>query len=75
MLSSVLRSERAVKVNIEIMRAFVRIREMLSDNKELDERIEELELRYDGKFEIVFQAIDELSQQPIKEKRKIGFSI
>jgi hypothetical protein len=75
MLSSVLKSERAVRVNIEIMRAFVRLREMLSTNAELSERIEELELRYDGKFRIVFDAIDQLHEQPTKENRRIGFKV
>ena len=75
MLSSVLKSERAVQVNIEIMRAFVRLREVLSSNIEVNERIEELELRYDGKFQVVFDAIDQLKQQPTKENRRIGFKV
>jgi hypothetical protein len=85
MLSSVLRSPRAVQVNIEIMRAFVRLRRMLDSNAELSKQIEALERKYDGKFRIVFDAIRELSRQrptapsashpavPQKPVRPIGF--
>ena len=57
MLSSVLRSERAVQVNIEIMRAFVRLRQILASNETLARRLAELEQRYDAKFRVVFDAI------------------
>ena len=60
MLSSVLNSERAVLVNIEIMRTFVRLREMLASNAELNRRLDALELNYDGKFKVVFEAIRQL---------------
>src|SRR4030042_1004356 len=60
MLSSVLNSERAIKVNIEIMRAFVRLRQLLASNKELAKRLDELEKKYDVQFKIVFDAIREL---------------
>jgi len=73
MLSSVLRSERAVKVNIEIMRTFVRLRRMLASNAELAGRLDELEQRYDSHFKVVFDAIRELMEPPAASKRRIGF--
>jgi hypothetical protein len=73
MLSSVLRSPRAVKVNIEIMRAFVRLRRLLQSNKELAAKLAELEAKYDGQFKIVFDAIRELMTPPETPKRTIGF--
>ena len=57
MLSSVLRSERAVLVNVEIMRAFVRLRQMVEDHQELARRVAELEHRYDSQFSAIFEAI------------------
>jgi len=75
MLSSVLRSKRAVQVNIGIMRAFVRLREALASHADLSERLESLEVRIDGQFSIVFEAIDQLREQPTKANRKIGFTI
>ncbi len=68
MLSSVLRSPRAVRVNIEIMRAFVRLRRMLSSNAELAKKLDALERKYDAQFRVVFQAIRELMT-----RKKIGF--
>jgi hypothetical protein len=73
MLSSVLRSPRAVTVNIEIMRAFVRLRRLLETNKELAAKLAELEARYDGQFKIVFAAIRELMTPPEAPRRPIGF--
>jgi len=76
MLSSVLNSERAVQVNIAIMRAFVKFREILTTHRELAEKIEELEKKYrqhDGKINAVFNAIRELLQPPLSSKRRIGF--
>ena len=73
MLSSVLRSERAVRVNIEIMRAFVRLRRMLSSHAELAAKLEELEEKYDTQFAVVFDAIRELMAPPEGPRRKIGF--
>ncbi|MEO7297878.1 MAG: ORF6N domain-containing protein [Verrucomicrobiota bacterium] len=73
MLSSVLRSPRAVQVNIEIMRAFVKIRQWLASNAELSKRLVELENKYDKQFKIVFDAIRELMIPPEKPKREIGF--
>ena len=74
MLSSVLRSKRAVQVNIEIMRAFVRLRQILSSHKALAHKIEELEKTYDAQFKVVFEALRELMSAPARKKRKpIGF--
>jgi hypothetical protein len=73
MLSSVLRSTRAVDVNIEIMRAFVRLRQMLQTNAELARRLDALERKYDGQFRVVFDAIRELMTPPSQEQRRIGF--
>jgi hypothetical protein len=73
MLSSVLRSPRAVAVNIEIMRAFVRLRQMLLSHADLARKIESLESKYDGQFKIVFDALRQLMQPPEKPKRPIGF--
>jgi hypothetical protein len=74
MLSSVLRSKRAVAVNIEIMRAFVRLREMLSSHAELASKLEELEKKYDAQFKIVFEAIRQL-MAPKEVPKKIGFQL
>jgi hypothetical protein len=73
MLSSVLRSERAVHVNIEIMRAFVRIRRMVVNHKDLSRRLDALEAKYDGQFKIVFQAIRRLMAPPRRSRKVIGF--
>lgn len=76
MLSSVLKSKRAVQVNIEIMRAFVRLRELLSTHKDLARKLEELEKRYDEQFAVVFRAIRELMTPPEPPpKRRIGFGV
>ncbi len=73
MLSSVLNSEKAISVNIEIMRAFVELRKMIDTHKELLDRIQKLEKKYNTKFRIVFEAIKELMKEEIKPKTKIGF--
>ena len=73
MLSSVLRSSKAVKVNVEIMRAFVRLRSMLGANEELARKLDALEAKYDMQFKVVFQAIRELMAPPDKPRRPIGF--
>jgi ORF6N domain len=73
MLSSVLRSERAVKVNIAIMRAFVQLRQMLATNEDLRRKIEEMEKRYDAKFQIVFSAIKRMLEASKPTKSMIGF--
>jgi len=75
MLSSVLKSERAVQVNIQIMRAFTRLRQMLSTHEELKKKIESMEKKYDENFKIVFEAIKQLLDADDKPKRKIGFTI
>jgi hypothetical protein len=76
MLSSALRSSRAIKVNIEIMRAFVRLRQMLSTHKSLEKKLTELELRmqnHDGQIQVIFEAIRQLMAAPETRRKKIGF--
>jgi len=74
MLSSVLRSKRAVRVNIEIMRAFVRLRALLASNADLARKLAALERKYDAQFKVVFDAIRELMAPPEpKSRRPIGF--
>ena len=74
MLSSVLRSKRAVMVNVEIMRTFVRLRQMLTSNAELARKLAALEKKYDAQFKVVFDAIRELMTPPERKKRSIGFA-
>ena len=73
MLSSVLRSARAVLVNIEIMRTFVLVRQMLQSNAELARMLADLEKKYDGQFRVVFDAIRSLMMTPDRPRRRIGF--
>ena len=73
MLSSVLKSDRAIQVNIEIMRTFTRIRSMLEGHKDLQKKIETMEEKYDEQFRAVFEAIKQLLKDDDKPKRKIGF--
>jgi hypothetical protein len=73
MLSSVLHSKRAVQVNIEIMRTFVRLRQLLLSNEEMSRRLIELEKKYDTQFKIVFDAIRQLMVPETKPKYRIGF--
>ena len=74
MLSSVLNSEQAIMVNIQIIRTFSKIKKMLANNKELRKKVEALEKKYDGQFRIVFKAINQLMEPPPeKPKRRIGF--
>ena len=74
MLSSVLHSERAVRVNIEIMRAFVQLRQLLSSHADLARKLEALEAKYDAQFKVVFDAIRELmAPSPLPARRRIGF--
>lgn len=76
MLSSVLGSDQAIDVNIAIMRAFVRLRELMMTHKDLAQKIEELEKKYDAQVRAVFEAIRDLMQPaPTPPKRRIGFSI
>ena len=73
MLSSVLNSDRAIEVNIAIMRAFVQLRKMIASNEELARKLDELEEKYDEQFRIVFEAIRALIDQDEKPPKKIGF--
>ncbi|MFN8637406.1 MAG: ORF6N domain-containing protein [Chloroflexota bacterium] len=73
MLSSILNSPRAIQVNIEIMRAFVRLRRLLESNAELARRLDELEQKYDAQFGIVFDAIRQLMAPPNPPRRRLGF--
>ena len=75
MLSSVLRSKRAVQVNIEIMRAFVRLRQILASNAQLARKLDTLEKKYDTQFKVVFDAIRQLMTPAEPNKRKIGFLV
>jgi hypothetical protein len=75
MLSSVLKSERAVHVNIEIMRAFVRLRELVATNKDLARRLDALDKKYDTQFKAVFDAIRQLMAPSAKPRRSIGFRV
>ena len=73
MLSGVLRSPRAIRVNIQIMRAFVRLRLMLESNAQLAKKLDELEGRYDSQFRIVFDTIRQLMAPPLSSRKRIGF--
>jgi hypothetical protein len=73
MLSSVLRSQRAIQVNIEIMRAFIRLRQMLASHAELARKLDALEKKYDAQFKDVFEAIRQLMAPPEQKRRAIGF--
>ncbi len=74
MLSSVLNSERAIQVNIAIMRAFVRLREILTTHKDLARKLEQMDKKYDAQFRVVFDAIRELMAPPDPRRRRpIGF--
>jgi len=73
MLSSVLNSERAIQVNIAIMRVFVLLRRMLLSNEELARKVDALERKYDARFKVVFDAIRALMEPPKKPSRRIGF--
>ncbi|MDO9566297.1 MAG: ORF6N domain-containing protein [Candidatus Desulfaltia sp.] len=75
MLSSVLRSERAIHVNIQIMRVFTRLRQMVLDNKELRKEFEKLKQITDERFQIVFETLDQLIKSENKPKKKIGFTV
>ncbi len=74
MLSTVLNSERAIQVNIQIMRAFIRLKELIVSNELLRQKIEEMEKKYDQQFQVVFEAIKKLVEPlPGKPKRRTGF--
>ncbi|MDO8734091.1 MAG: ORF6N domain-containing protein [Elusimicrobiota bacterium] len=73
MLSSVLNSERAITVNIQIMRTFTKLRSLLATHKDLQRKIEEMEKKYDQQFRVVFDAIRALITPPETKQKKIGF--
>lgn len=75
MLSSVLRSPRAIQVNIEIMRAFVSLRELVASNATLAQKLSELEKKYDSQFQVVFEAIRKLLSPPPVNQKQIGFRV
>jgi len=75
MLSSVLNSERAIEMNIAIMRAFVQLRKIIASNEELARKLDELEEKYDEQFRIVFEAIHALIEHDEKPPKKIGFEV
>ncbi len=74
MLSSVLRSKRAIQINIQVMRAFTRLRQLILDSADLRREIEELRQETDGKFRIVFQTLEQLLAEDSKPQKKIGFT-
>ena len=73
MLASVLRSDRAILVNIQIIRTFTKLRELMATNKELREKIEQLERKYNSQFKAVFDVIKRLIAEDIQAKSLIGF--
>jgi len=73
MLSSVLKSKRAIQVNILIMKTFVKLRELIASHKDILYKIEEMQKKYDGQFQLVFEAIKSLMKQPEQKPKKIGF--
>jgi len=75
MLSSVLKSDRAVEVNIQIMRVFVKLRQLFLDNKDIRKELEELKQITDERFQIVFETFDQLINIENTEKKKIGFTV
>jgi hypothetical protein len=74
MLSTVLKSKRAIEVNITIMRAFVRLRELMSTHKDLALKLDEMEKKYDRQFKVVFDTIRQLMAPQVKKGRRIGFT-
>jgi hypothetical protein len=75
MLSSVLNSERAIRVNIAIMRAFVHLRQLLATHADLARKLDEMEKKYDSQFGAVFEAIRQLMSSPAKTPKRIGFHV
>ena len=75
MLSSVLKSERAVQVNIQIMRIFVKLRQLFLDNEDIRKELEELKQITDERFQIVFETLDQILAVDVNKKEKIGFTI
>ena len=75
MLANVLNSERAAQTSVQVVRAFVRLRQMLASNAELARKLEALEKKYDRQFKVVFDAIRRLMSPPAKPKREIGLHV
>ena len=75
MLSTVLNSERAIDVNIAIIRTFVKLRQMLDSHAQLAKKLAELEAKYDGQFRVVFEALNELMAAPEPRRKQIGFNV
>ena len=75
MLANVLNSERAAQTSVLVVRAFVRLRQLLSSNAELARKLESLEQKYDAQFKVVFDAIRQLMSPPVRPKREIGFHV
>jgi len=75
MLANVLNSERAAQTSVQVVRAFVRLRQMLASNAELSRKLAALEKKYDAQFKVVFAAIRQLMSPPAKPKREIGFHV
>jgi len=74
MLSSVLNSKRAIQVNIQIMRTFTKLRDMIATHKDLKRKLKDMEKKYDKQFQVVFQALEQLLEEPeAKPKKQIGF--
>ncbi len=73
MLSGILNSKRAIQANIQIMRTFTRLREIMASHKDLARKIEDMEKKYDYQFKVVFDAIKQLLEPPVKPKKRIGF--
>ena len=75
MVASVLNTTKAIEISVFVVRAFVKMREMVVSNKEIVRRLDNLEKKYDSQFKVVFDALRALMSQPIKPKRKIGFDL
>ncbi|MDY6789688.1 MAG: ORF6N domain-containing protein [Thermodesulfobacteriota bacterium] len=75
MLSGILNSDRAIAVNIQIMRTFTKLRHIISDNEDLRRELEELKKQSDERFQIVFETLDQLLTVDVKKKKKIGFMV
>ena len=73
MLSSVLNSKRAMQVNIQIMRTFTRLRQILASHKDILKKVEQMESKYDGQFKVVFDALRKIIAPPKTKRMKIGF--
>jgi hypothetical protein len=75
MAASILNSERAIETSIFVVRAFVRLRQMLASHKDLERKLESLEERYEERFQVVFETLDQLLTVQNKPKKKIGFEV